>query len=124
MKMLMENLVRLQSLECDEPAKPGHAAQIAELRGQIPAPILGHYDRLRARGKKGVAAVRHQVCTGCHMSVPLATVLTLKHGTDVQLCDSCGRYLYLPPEEESAPAPPPPPPPRRGRKPKAAAKRT
>jgi len=82
---------------------------VAELRGKIPAPILGHYDRLRVRGKKGLAAVRHQVCTGCHMSVPLATVMTLKHAQDIQLCDSCGRYLYLPDEAESPPPPEPKP---------------
>lgn len=120
MKNLMQNLVKLQTLEFDEPSRAGSAALIAELRGKIPAPMLGHYDRLRARGKKGVAALRHQVCTGCHMSVPLATVMTLKHGQDIQLCDTCGRYLYLPAEEESAPAAPAAAP-RRGRKPKRSA---
>lgn len=121
MKNLMQNLVRLQTLEFDEPETTGNEAMIVELRGKIPVPILGHYDRLRARGKKGVAAVRHQVCTGCHMSVPLASVMTLKHGTDVQLCDTCGRYLYLPAEEETAPSPPPAPL-KRGRKPRRIAK--
>jgi len=29
--------------------------------------------RLMARGKKGLAAVRNQVCTGCHMRVPVGT---------------------------------------------------
>ncbi len=111
MKNLMENLVKLQSLEFD-PAAASHTTSIAELRGKIPAPILGHYDRLRARGKKGVAAVRRQVCTGCHMSVPLASVMTLKHGTDIQLCDACGRYLFLPTEEGT----PPPPPVKKARK--------
>lgn len=106
MKQLMENLFKLQTLEFDDSARERQTIQINELRGKIPAPILGHYDRLRARGKKGVAAVRHQVCTGCHMSVPLAAVMTIKHGHDIQLCDACGRYLYLPKEEE-APAPPP-----------------
>ena len=106
MKNLMHDLLQLQTLEFDHPASPGNTSLIAELRGKIPAPILGHYDRLRVRGKKGLAAVRNQVCTGCHMSVPLATVMTLKHATDIQLCDACGRYLYLPAEEECTPPPP------------------
>jgi predicted nucleic acid-binding Zn-ribbon protein len=64
-------------------------------------PILAHYDRLVARGKKGVAVVRNQVCGGCHMKLPIGTVNTLMQGHDVQLCDTCGRYLYLPDPAET-----------------------
>ena len=105
MRQLMENLFKLQTLEFDVAARGRNTATIAELRGRIPAPVLEHYDRMRARGKKGVAAVRHQVCTGCHMSVPLAAVMTIKHGHDLQLCDTCGRYLYLPADDETPPPP-------------------
>jgi predicted nucleic acid-binding Zn-ribbon protein len=68
---------------------------IKKLRAKIPPQILAHYDRLVVRGKKGVAAVRNHVCTGCHMQVPLAVTMTLMHGDDIQICESCGRYLYL-----------------------------
>ena len=105
--MLMENLLKLQTLEFGEIQDDKAAKAIVELRGKIPAPILDHYDRLRVRGKQGLAAVRHQVCTACHMRVPLGTIMTIKHGQDIQLCDNCGRYLYLPPGEESAPVPAP-----------------
>ena len=71
-------------------------AQAAELRSSIPAPIIGHYERLRVRGKKGIALVRNQVCTGCHMHVPIGQITMLMRGEDVQLCETCGRYLYLP----------------------------
>lgn len=108
MKSLMQNLLKLQTLEFGETHDPQAAAVVAELRGKIPAPILGHYDRLRARGKKGVAAVNHQVCMGCHMQVPLGVILTLKHGQDIQLCENCGRYLCLPEENPAAQAEPPP----------------
>lgn len=95
MKELMQNLLKLQTLEFA--AKQGETAEatIAELRGKIPPQILGHYDRLRVRGKKGLVPVRNQVCTGCHMRLPLAVIMTLKHDEDIQLCDTCGRYLYL-----------------------------
>jgi predicted nucleic acid-binding Zn-ribbon protein len=102
MKELIENLLKLQALELDETAAGDREARIAEMRAKIPAQILGHYDRLVARGKKGVAAVRNQVCTGCHMQVPRATILTLMHGDDIQLCECCGRYLYLSEPAESA----------------------
>ncbi len=68
----------------------------------IPQPILGHYDRLRVRGKKGLAVVRNQVCTGCHMRVPIGQITVLMRGEDVQLCESCGRYLCLPDPAEAA----------------------
>jgi predicted nucleic acid-binding Zn-ribbon protein len=95
MKELIENLVKLQTLEFPKTTDPAAQKQAAELRILIPAPILAHYDRLVQRGKKGVAGVRNQVCTGCHVQVPRATVVTLMHGDDIQICESCGRYLYL-----------------------------
>ncbi len=95
MNALLQNLIKLQSLEFGEIKEKNAGATIAELRGKIPPQILAHYDRLVAKGKKGVAAVRNQVCTGCHMRVPIGVVTTLMHDTDIQICESCGRYLYL-----------------------------
>jgi predicted nucleic acid-binding Zn-ribbon protein len=97
MKELLQNLIQLQSLESGVAEDKNIETAMAELRAQIPSSILGHYDRLVARGKKGVAAVHGQVCSGCHMQVPLGVVVTLRHGQDIQLCENCGRYLYLPP---------------------------
>jgi predicted nucleic acid-binding Zn-ribbon protein len=103
MNELITNVWKLQSLELDE-ATAGRPKEIAALRGKIPPQVLGHYDRLRARGKKGVALVRNQVCSACHMQVPLGAILTLMRGEDIQLCACCGRYLYLP-ESTGAPIP-------------------
>jgi predicted nucleic acid-binding Zn-ribbon protein len=105
---LILNLLKLQAIDFDETTDVSES-QRTDLRNSIPQPILGHYDRLVARGKKGLAAVRNQVCTGCHMRLPIGTVNTLMQNQDIQLCDTCGRYLYLPPEAvpspvESAPA--------------------
>ena len=103
MDELIRNLLGLQKLEFNEIQTDDAAALIAELREKIPPPILAHYDRLRVRGKKGLAAVQNQVCTGCHMRLPLAVIMTLRHGQDLQLCDNCGRYLYLTDEPASPP---------------------
>ena len=96
MKNIIENLLTLQTFELS--AATGNKAEKlrAELRAKIPAPILGHYDRLRTRGKKGITIIRNQVCSGCHVGVPRNTVLTLMQATDIQLCESCGCYLCLP----------------------------
>ena len=104
MKEIMKCLFELQALEFEDTIHPDTEERIAELRAKIPAPILAHYDRLGDQGKKGVALLRNQTCTGCHMRLPVAVTMTLMHGKDIQLCDSCGRYLYLP---ETVPAAPP-----------------
>jgi hypothetical protein len=101
MNAVLQNLLKLQAIEFGDGAGRDTESQVAELRGQIPQPILGHYDRLRVRGKKGVAVVRNQTCTGCYMRQPLGKITVLMRGEDVQLCDTCGRYLYLPDEAET-----------------------
>ncbi len=117
MNDLLQNLLKLQNLEFD-PATKENSSDITALRALIPQPILGHYDRLVARGKKGLAAVRNQVCTGCHMRIPIGQVNTIMQGTDIQLCDTCGRYLYLSsPVEQPAAAGESPAPVKPGRKP-------
>jgi len=119
MTELLQTLLKLQALDFEEVEVSDPEAAIAALRAKIPAQILGHYDRLVVRGKKGVALVRNQVCTGCHMRQPIGVIMTLKHDQDIQLCESCGRYLYLAPEGEMEPAEAAAPAkPKKGRKPK------
>lgn len=100
MKQLMATLLKLQTLEmgkdCDSPAV---SASIETLRTKIPPQILGHYDRMVARGKKGIAIVRNGVCRECHVSLAIGALQVLRHGTDIQICGNCGRYLHL---EEAA----------------------
>jgi predicted nucleic acid-binding Zn-ribbon protein len=99
MKGILQSLWRLQELEIGEP--PHQASKAGELRAAIPQSLLYHYDRLRARGKKGIAMVRHQVCTSCRMQVPIAVVATLMRGTVSQECGNCGCYLCLPEPAEA-----------------------
>ena len=101
MKKLLENLLKLQELEFSDQSDSTAEAAIAKLRQKIPTPILKHYDRLSDQGKKGVAIVSHQVCTGCHMRIPIGAIVTLMYATDIQVCEHCGRYLYLPPDERN-----------------------
>ncbi len=112
MHAVMQALVELQKLEFG-PDPDSTAAQAAaeKLRAKVPPQILGHYDRLRVRGKKGLAQVRdNKVCAECHMQIPLGTVLTIMKGEDIQLCGNCGRYLFVE-EKPVAPAAPPAAPP-------------
>ena len=102
-KSLLQNFLKLQTLEFDEVWDDDMEKQIAKLRAQIPPQMPGHYDRMSERGKKGIAAVRNQVCTGCHVRVPQATVIYLTRGEDIQICENCGAYLYLPELTETEP---------------------
>jgi len=54
------------------------------------------------------------------MRVPIGVVATLMHDTDIQICESCGRYLYLSDSPQTtAPAETPKPKPaRKARSPK------
>ena len=98
--------IKLQAIEFEETTEKIAGATVAELRGKIPAQILGHYDRLVARGKKGVTAIRGENCSSCHIRVPIGAIMTLKRGEDIQLCENCGRYLFLPDTAEMETAPP------------------
>jgi len=106
-KELFQNLLRLQELEFSQARDGSAEAAISGLRRKIPLPILEHYDRLTARGKTGMAAVRHQVCAGCHMRIPIGAVIQLMHADDIQMCDTCGRYLYIPDDARHEPPPVP-----------------
>ena len=98
-KILMENLLALQTLELNPAELTAQQPQRDLLRSKVPTQLLGHYDRLMARGKKGVAVVRNGVCAECHIRVPIGSLGALTFGTDIQLCGNCGRYLYLPEDE-------------------------
>lgn len=104
MNNVLQDLLRLQALEFGEANEKNIEAEVAQLRARLPEPIIGHYDRLRVRGKKGVAMVRNQVCSGCHMHVPIGQITVLMRGEDIQLCECCGRYLSLPDAAEAEPA--------------------
>lgn len=123
MHVIMDALVQIQKLEHGPDSESAETvAALEKLRSQVPPQILGHYDRLRARGKKGLALVRNnKVCAECNMQVPIGTVITIIKGADIQLCGNCGRYLFVeataaepaPATPESSPAKP-----KRGRKPR------
>jgi hypothetical protein len=104
MKELLNNLLKLQVIQFQEAPGKSAMAEVEALRVLVPAQVLAHYDRLVARGKKGVALVKNQVCTGCHMRLPIGTINTLMQGTDIRLCEMCGRFLLLVPQTPEVPA--------------------
>lgn len=105
---VIQRLFELQGLEMGPKAESPEARRLAEaIRKEIPEQIKAHYDRLRARDKKGVALVRHGVCTGCQMKLASGIYAHLLRDEDVAMCDSCARYLLLAPDETAPAAGPP-----------------
>lgn len=74
--------------------------RIGAVRSRLPAFILSHHDRIRARGRSSVAAVKNWVCGNCFLQVPSGSRANLITLDDLPLCEHCGSYLYLdsPPE--------------------------
>lgn len=96
MRDIMDRLLAVQKLQITAGAAAGG---LEKLRAEIPAPILAHFDRLGARGKKGVALVRNGVCSECHLRITAGKLVNLSANPgEVHLCDNCGRYLHLPAE--------------------------
>jgi len=104
---VIEGLLELVRLDVQlrktgkETAERGRVEEaINSVRVKLPAPILGHFDRQKSRGKLGIAPVRGGVCGACHLKMPLGHVAELRHKQDdLALCDNCGTYIYLPPDE-------------------------
>jgi hypothetical protein len=101
MKQIMESLIELQKIQLAD-GYSGETPKVKKLRALVPEPILGHFDRLIARGKKGVAYVRAGVCSECHLRLSSGSMGSLLHPEEIHICDNCGRYL-LP---AAAPEPP------------------
>jgi len=101
-QQVLRDIKELQQLEGRAPL-PGEEpvyskatlTEIETLRKRIPDSILGHYDRLRVRGKQGVAAVRNGVCGACHLQLPRGSVLHMEGAHEMGVCDHCGAFVFL-----------------------------
>ena len=102
MKQILENLLRLQNLELGTERAKADGQGVEELRKTLPTQVLLHYDRLRTRGKKGIAAVRGGVCAQCHMQVAVGVLALVRRQDNLYRCQNCGCYLLL---VEDAPLP-------------------
>ena len=74
-----------------------------EAASAVPSSTLSIFDRVAER-HDGEALARviqphpkrqEFMCDGCNMSVTLEQFVTLRAGTDIQVCNSCGRVLFL-----------------------------
>lgn len=103
MTKLTEDLLELQSiLRQGGSATAEQKARIEILRAGIPTPVLSHFLRQIAAGRKGLAIVRGGVCGECHIRLSHALVHTLSRSDDLMLCENCGAFVVLSPEDKAA----------------------
>ena len=102
MSTTMETLYELQGLLLSSKTSAATPeSRIHKLRQDVPPPILAHFDRVIAQGRKGVALVRRGICGECHLRVSFATNASLVRPDDIFLCENCGCYLMKAPDEET-----------------------
>jgi hypothetical protein len=77
---------------------------VERARQGLPTALLGHHDRMIARGKRSLATVRNGVCGACHIRLPIGHRRGAVPGGDLDVCDNCGVFI-----EWEVPAPVPPP---------------
>jgi len=76
-------------------------AKLNELRAntekesqKVDAELLEKYRNIKQHCTPPMARLMDGQCTGCFVSLPSATLLSIKSGENIVLCDNCGRILY------------------------------
>lgn len=67
-----------------------------ELLESIDPELLEVYNHIKKK-KNGIAValIKNGVCSGCRMSLPVATISEVRKTDSVIMCENCGRILYL-----------------------------
>ena len=67
----------------------------AEIATRLDEDVLNRFERLfKSKGDAAIVALRHEVCTGCHMKITPQTAHRVKSGREIVSCEQCGRILF------------------------------
>ncbi len=84
-----------------EEALAKHNADLVDLKEQekimsegIDSEIIFKFQRIIQRNRKGIVAVRGNVCDGCHMILPAQFANEIRSGKKILFCPYCSRILY------------------------------
>ena len=69
-------------------------AVIAARRAAVDPALIKKYELVKAHHAAPIAKVENNQCSGCNMSLPIATVKRVAAGTGLVECENCGRILY------------------------------
>lgn len=67
----------------------------SEIAGRVDEDVLSRFERLfKSKGDAAIVALRHEVCTGCHMKITAQTSHRVKNAREIVSCEQCGRILF------------------------------
>ena len=74
--------------------------EVQEERGKLAEAVdedlLSLYERLmKSKGNDAVVSVDKGQCSGCHMKLVPATLISVQSEKEITQCENCGRILYL-----------------------------
>ena len=69
-------------------------AKTEQEAAKIDATLMEKYRSIKQHCTPPMAKLIDGQCSGCFMSLPSATLLSLKEGEKLVLCDNCGRIIY------------------------------
>ena len=62
---------------------------------RVDAPTLARYERILAsKGNSAISDVTDGTCSGCRMKLPPQTVIEVRSGRRLMVCEGCGRILF------------------------------
>ncbi|MCH5294572.1 MAG: nucleic acid-binding protein [Treponema sp.] len=70
------------------------AAQEKETSSSIDGETIIKFQRIIRRNRKGIVAVRGNVCDGCHMILPAQFANEVRKGDKILFCPYCSRILF------------------------------
>jgi uncharacterized protein len=66
-----------------------------DLAAAVEEGALARYERLfNHKGGRVVVGIEHGVCGGCHMKLPVQTLVTCQAQAEIVTCNNCSRILY------------------------------
>ena len=69
-------------------------ARTEEEAAKLDSALVEKYREVKQHVTPPMAKLVEGQCSGCFMSLPGATLLEIKNGEKIVLCDNCGRILY------------------------------
>ncbi|MBI3416092.1 MAG: hypothetical protein HY043_12405 [Verrucomicrobia bacterium] len=77
-----------------------HLAELESNRDQLAGGVdertLARYERLLAnKGENVIVGIDHGVCGGCHMKLPIQSVVSCQGEEEIVSCPNCARILYF-----------------------------
>jgi hypothetical protein len=65
-----------------------------EMSAGIDSETIMKFQRIIRRNRKGIVAVKGNVCDGCHMVLPAQFANEVHHGEKILFCPYCSRILF------------------------------